>query len=204
MPFGLPNAPATFQRLIDAVFAGLKWRIRLPYLDDNIIHPPFWHRHLHDLRHVFDRLRQARLTLQPKKGKLACQTVILVFHVITAQGDIKRDPAKVKVVLKIPISKSLKEIHSFRGLTAYYRRFIQGYAKISFPLRQALQKDRKFEWTETMNHSFDKLKRLITSDPLVVCPNFDLPFFLQTDASLQGLGAVLAQKDNYGMEHAIA
>ena len=138
MPFGLSNAPATFQRFIDAVFAGLKWRICLPYLDDNIIHSPFWQSHLADLRQVFDRLRQAKLTLQPKKCKLACQTVTFVGPVITAHGNIKPDPAKVKAVLDFPIPASLKELRSFLGLTSYYRRFIQGYATISFPLRQAL------------------------------------------------------------------
>jgi transposase InsO family protein len=204
MPFGLSNAPATFQRFIDAVFAGLKWRICLPYLDDNIIHSPYWQRHLNDLRQVFDRLRQARLTLQPKKCKLACQTVTFVGHVITADGDIKPDPAKVKAVIDFPTPTSLKTIRSFLGLTSYYRRFIQSYAKISFPLRQALQKDRPFQWTEPMNRSFEELKRRVTSDPVVVCPNFDLPFILQTDASLQGLGAVLAQKDDTGVEHVIA
>ena len=97
---------------------------------------PFWHRHLDDLRQVFDRLRQARLTLQPKKGKLACQTVIYLGHVITAQGDIKPDLAKVKAFLEFSILTSLNEIRSFLGLTSYYRRFIQGYAKISLPLRR--------------------------------------------------------------------
>jgi precorrin-6B methylase 1 len=71
-------------------------------------------------------------------------------------------------------------------------------------LRQALQKDRQFKWTEPMNRSFEELKHRVTSDPVVVCPNFDLPFIFQTDASLKGLGAVLAQKDNNGVEHVIA
>ena len=152
---------------------------------------------------MFDRLRQAKLTLQPKKCKLACQTVIFVGHVITARRNIKPDPAKVKAALDFPIPASLKELRSFRGLTSYYRRFIQGYGTISFPLRQALQKDHQFEWTEIMNHSFNELRHRITIDPVVVCPNFDLPFILQTDASLKKLGAVLAKKDSDGLEHVI-
>ena len=164
---------------------------------DNIIHSPFCQRHLTDLRQVFDRLRQAKLTLQPKKCKLAYQTVAFVGHV-TVQENIKPDPAKVKAVLDFPTPTSLKELHSFLGLTSYHRLFIQGYSSISS------QKDHQLEWTEIMNHSFNELKHRITSNPVVVCPNFDLPFILQTDASLKGLGAVLAQKDSDGMEHVIA
>ena len=96
MPFGLSNAPVTFQRFIDAAFAGLKWRICLPYLDDNIIHSPFWQRHLTDLQQAFDRLRKAKLPLQPKKCKLACPAVTFVGNVLTAHGNNKPNPAKVK------------------------------------------------------------------------------------------------------------
>lgn len=138
------------------------------------------------------------ITLQPKKCHLACQRVTYVGHLVTAGGGVDPDPSKVECVANFPVPHSIKDVRSFLGLTSYYRRFIKDYARISYPLRQILQDNQKFTWTEDMQHSFDELRQRLTTAPVLTCPDFNQPFVLQTDASIKGLGAVLSQKTALG------
>lgn len=202
MPFGLCNAPATFQRLMDAILAGLKWTCCLVYLDDIIIYSESFEDHLKHLSMVFQRLQEAGLNLKASKCHFAKSYINYLGHVVSDQG-ISPDPKKVEAVKDFPKPKSLREVRSFLGLTSYYRRFIKDYAKIAVPINHLLKADVKFEWTLECQKAFEHLKDLLTKAPILSPPDFTEVFKLQTDASDQGLGAVLAQ-DIRNREHVIA
>jgi transposase InsO family protein len=202
MPFGLCNAPATFQRLMDAVLAGLKWTTCLVYLDDIIIFSKTFPEHLERLRGVFERIREAKLELKATKCHFARRDIAYLGHVVSEKG-IAPDPAKVRAVQDFPTPTTVKDLRSFLGLTSYYRRFVKNYAKISYPLYRLLEKNASFDWSVECQTAFAKLKTALTTKPILHTPDFTKTFKLQTDASDRGLGVVLSQNFD-GREYPIA
>ena len=195
MPFGLTNSPATFQRFMDAVLAGYKWKFLLVYMDDICVFSSTFDEHIAELKLVFDRLRESRLKLKPSKCHF-CQTKIkFLGHVVTNEG-ILPDPNKVKAVNNIPLPTNVKKLQSFLGLVGYYRKFVPNFANISSVLYQLTRMDAKFEWTDKHTEAIDTLKLHLNSEPILAHPNYDYPFYVQTDACIDGLGAVLCQKIN--------
>ncbi len=203
MPFGLCNAPATFQRLMDLILAGLQWTSCLVYLDDVIIVGKTFEEHLHNLRAVFDRLREAGLKLKPTKCALCRQEVNFLGHIVSADG-VATDPAKTEKVETWPIPTSRREVQQFVGLANYYRRFIKNFAEIAKPLHKLTEKTMQFKWTPQCQEAFDQLKRQLTTAPVLAFPDFNRPFTLDTDASDVGIGAVLSQTDDEGKERVVA
>ena len=195
MPFGLCNAPATFQRLMDTVLAGLKWQSCLVYLDDVIVFSNDFDKHLLDLHAVLTRLREAGLKLKAKKWHFCCEEVDFLGHVISNKG-IKANPKKLEVIKNWPVPETVKQIQSFLGLTGYYRRLVKDYALLELPLRNLTRNDVEFIMGEKELLSFNKLKEKLISDPILGLPNFsgEYPFEVHVDASDLGLGAVLCQK----------
>lgn len=124
MLYGLTNAPATFQRLIDVVLAVLKWQCCLVYIDDIIIYSPSFEQHLKNIKKVFEALRAANLTLKTSKCHFCRRATKYLGHVITHKR-IKPDPNLVKAVIDFPHPNTVKDVQSYLGLTGYYRRFIQ-------------------------------------------------------------------------------
>ena len=202
MPFGLCNAPATFQRLMENVLKGLQWKTCLVYLDDVIIYSKTPEEHLERLREVFGRLREAGLKLKPTKCQFFQHNVNYLGHVISEDG-VETDPDKIKTVTEWPIPISAKQVRSFLGLASYYRRFIQGFATIAAPLYRLTEKDAQFKWTDQCTEAFNRLKQLLTVAPVLAFPSFDEGFILDTDASNVGIGAVLSQVQD-GKERVIA
>ena len=202
MPFGLCNAPATFERLMERVLAGLQWQTCLVYLDDIIIFSKTFEDHLERMGTIFERLSGAGLKLKPKKCHLFQEKVLYLGHVVTKEG-ISTDPTKVDRVKDWPIPHSVKETRSFLGLCGYYRRFVKDFSKIASPLHRLTQKDSKFFWNSDCQTGFERLKNLLTTSPILTFPDFSLPFILDTDASGDGIGAVLSQVQN-GKERVIA
>lgn len=192
MPFGLCNAPATFQRLMERVLAGLHWSTCLVYLDDIIVFSKTAEQHLKQLEEVFDRLRNAGLKLRPAKCRLLQNSVHYLGHVISADG-IRTDPEKIASVANWPIPDSVKDLQSFLGLATYYRRFVKDFAQLASPLHALTQKGRQWAWTEDCNNAFFELKKKLVSSPVLALPDFSLAFVLDTDASGDGVGAVLSQ-----------
>ena len=192
MPFGLANAPATFQRLMDLVLSGLHWTHCLVYLDDVIVFAPTEEEHLRRLDLVLGRISKAGLTLKPSKCHWMKSSVKFLGHIISGKG-VMVDPAKVESVSNFPVPKNSTEVRSFLGLTSYYRRFIDDFASRSKALAELTKKKRIFKWTEEAQKSFDDLKTCLTTAPVLRCPDFNLPFKLYTDACDYGIGAVLAQ-----------
>ena len=203
MPFGLCNAPATFQRLMDLVLAGLQWSHCLVYLDDVIILGRSFVEHLHNLQAVFKRLREAGLKLKPSKCSLLQQEVQYLGHVVTQEG-VLVDPSKVEKVQTWPVPQSVQEVRQFLGFCSYYRRFIQNFAQIAKPLHRLTEKNAKFNWTAEAEKAFEHLRKQLSTTPVLVYPDFEKEFILDTDASDSGIGAVLSQVDSQGRERVIA
>ena len=203
MPFGLVNAPATFQRLMEIVLSGLARSVCVVYLDDVLVVGRTMTEHNANLSRVMDRLRKAGLKLRPGKCRFALTEVEYLGHVVSEQG-IRADPRKVKAVQQFPVPQDVKSLRSFLGLASYYRKFVPGFAKIARPLHALTKKDVPFAWSHNCQKAFNDLKELLSHSPLLVFPDFSKPFVLETDASGAGLGAVLAQKQEDGSVHPVA
>ncbi|CAF3827509.1 unnamed protein product [Rotaria sp. Silwood1] len=192
MPFGLSNAPATFQRLMDLILAGIKWQSCLVYIDDIVVFSSTFEQHLKDLSSVFDRLKTAGLTLKASKCDFCRKELKYLGHIITPDG-IKPDPGLIDSVKLFPQPTRLKDIQSFLGLTGYYRKFIKDYAKIRSH-QKSKRPPNNIEWSVECTIAFERLKTALTQAPILRAPNFNEPFILETDACDYGLGAVLTQE----------
>ena len=211
MPFGLSNAPATFQRLMEAVMGDLNFSALLLYLDDILVFSTTYEEHLQRLEVVFKRLRQHGLKIKPSKCHLLRTECKYLGHVVSAQG-VATDPSKTEVIWRWPRPTNERELRSFLGLAGYYRRFVKGFSKIAAPLHALLSKDgcqkgRKWrrptaqqqqvfqgKWSPDCTKAFEDLKRQLVSPPVLGYPDFTQPLIVETDASLDGLGAVLSQE----------
>ena len=203
MPFGLCNAPSTFQRLMETVLRGLARDICCVYLDDILVMGTTFEEHLCNLRCVFDRLRDAGLRLKPSKCYLARKEVEYLGYAISDCG-VAADPKKIKAVKEFPTPVNLKQLRSFLGLASYYRRFICNFSKVANPLFALTKKGVVYEWTKQCQDVFERLKDLLTTSPILAFPNFSKGFLLATDASGIGLGAVLSQVQEDGSIRPIA
>ncbi|CAM4476055.1 unnamed protein product [Lepidochelys olivacea] len=194
LPFGLRNAPATFQRLVDGLLAGLG-EYAVAYLDDVAIFSDSWADHLEHLQKVLERIREAGLTVKAKKCQIGLNRVTYLGHQV-GQETISPLQAKVDAIQKWPVPKSKKQVQSFLGLAGYYRRFVPHYSQIAAPLTDLTKKKQPnaVQWTRKCQKAFNKLKATLMSDPVLRAPDFDKPFLVTTDASERGVGAVLMQK----------
>lgn len=204
MPFGLCNAPATFQRLMQAVLSGLEGRTCFVYLDDVLVVSKTFEQHLQHLAEVFEQLKQAGLRLKPKKCLLIREEVPYLGHVISSTG-IKPDPRKLDTMKQYPAPTDVSKVRQFLGFSSYYRRFIPNFARIAHPLHRLTKKDVPFQWTVDCETAFQRLKDCLMSAPILSCPQCGpgKTFILETDASGLGLGAVLS-KEQDGEVHPIA
>ena len=192
MPFGLANAPATFERMMERVLSGLHWETCLIYLDDVIVFSKTFEEHIVRLHQVLTRLRNAKLKLSPTKCKLFRQQVEYLGHVVSKDG-VGTDPKKIEAIASWPTPRNQKEVRSFVGLCSYYRRFVRGFADIARPLHHAVELGTEFRWTDDCERAFQELKAVLTSPPILAYPEDAGAFILDTDASGEGLGAVLSQ-----------
>ncbi|GBN81789.1 Retrovirus-related Pol polyprotein from transposon 297, partial [Araneus ventricosus] len=200
MPFGLCNAPATFERLMETVLRGLSSEACLVYLNDIIIVGRTFEEHLNNLRKVFQRVQKANLKLNPKKCRFFQREVSYLGHVISAEG-VKTDPEKIKAVVDWPRPDKIHDVRSFLGLCTYYRRFVKIFSTIARPLHKLTEAKSNFNWTDECEKSFNSLKQALTSSPILTYPRTDKDFILDTDASNEGIGAVLSQ--NTGNEERV-
>lgn len=192
MPFGLKNAPSTFQRVMDNVLKELQGTVCLVYLDDIIVYSTSLQEHVENLKKVFQKLREANLKVQIDKSEFLRKEIDFLGHVVTTEG-IKPNPAKIHVIKEFPIPKSQKEIKSFLGLLGYYRKFIKDFAKLTKPLTQCLKKGKSVKLTNEYIKAFENCKDLLINDPILQFPDFSKPFVLTTDASNFAIGAILSQ-----------
>ncbi|KRX53637.1 Retrovirus-related Pol polyprotein from transposon 17.6 [Trichinella sp. T9] len=194
MPFGLCNAPATFQRLMETSLRGLVGSKCLVYLDDVIVFGRTAEEHTARLQEVLDRLRKVGLKVKPEKCQLMKRKVAYLGHIISEKG-IATDPSKTRAVKEWQAPSCVSELRQFLGLASYYRKFVNGFASIAAPLHRLLEGDADWKWTEDCQVAFDALKHQLTSAPILAYPDFRRRFLVDVDASGDGLGAVLSQKN---------
>lgn len=203
MPFGLTNAPAKFQRMMDAVLAGLKWKQCLVYLDDVLVISNTFEEHLCNLRQVWQRLRDAKLVVAPKKCHLCRPQVQFLGYVVSREG-ITTDPKKITAVKHFPIPVNRTAVKSFLGLASYYRRFICHFAARTYALTRLTCDNIAFHWDKEASEAFEDIKKALITAPVLRHPDFNQPFIIDVDACIVGLGAILMQKDKDGREYVIA
>ena len=193
MPFGLCNAPGTFQRLMMDIFKDFLRHFIEVFIDDFAV---FSDRksHLECLRKTFEKCRETGLKLHPGKCFFGMGSGILLGHVVSSTG-LQVDLEKVRVILTLLAPTSVKEIRGFLGCVGYYRRFIDGYAKRALPLTELLKKDAEFIWTGKRQQAFEDLKTQLSVSPILSVPNWTKEFHVTIDASSWCLGAILWQYD---------
>jgi len=202
MPFGLSNAPSTFERLMEKVLVGLQWQVCLIYLDDIIIYSRSCVEHVSRLEEVLKRIAGAGLKLKPKKCHFFCKEVLYLGHVVSAEG-ISTDPAKVQAVQDWGVPRDLTDVRSFLGLCSYYRRFIPKFSTIAKPLTKLTEKNVGFMWGTDQEEAWLELKQKLLTAPILAYPDPTREFIVDTDASAYGIGAVLSQVQD-GAERVIA
>ena len=212
LAMGLANAPATFQRCVDVIMGGLKWKCVLVYIDDVCVYSPTWEQHLLDLEQVFDRLSRHLLFVKPHKCCFGADSLQYLGHVVTRDG-LKPSTKHIDAVREFPTPTTKTQLKSFLGLASFNRAFIENFAKVTMPLRHLLSNDippnlhmpitltegqapiERSLWDEDCETSFKRLKHLLTTAPILAFPDWEQSFTLRTDASYDGLGAVLRQGD---------
>ena len=195
LPFGLCNAPASFERLMELVLRGLIWERCLCYIDDVVVFGRTFDSALDNLKIVVSRFREANLKLKPSKCVLFQTEVLFLGHIVNSQG-IKCDPQKIESVKNWPVPSSVSEVRSFLGLAGYYRRFIPSFSSIATPLTRLTRKGKRFKWSDACQEAFENLKEKLITAPVLSYPDRDSVFVLDTDASDTGIGAVLSQIQN--------
>ena len=207
MPFGLTNAPGVFQRLMQQVLSGLNPadgpEFVSVYLDDILVYSCSLQDHLGHLRVVIGKLVEVGLKLKPAKCHFARSELEYLGHVITRNA-LKTNPRLVQAVEELPHPRNVHEVRHFLGLASYYRRFIRDFARIAAPLHYLTKKDIQWLWTTECEFAFQRLKRLLTTAPVLAYPNFTKQYVLETDASIRDLGAVLSQKQADDKLHPVA
>ena len=204
LPFGLSNAPATYQRLMEQCLGDLNMKICAIYLDDLIIFSNSLEQHLERLDTVLRRLKECNLKLSPNKCKFLQTKVRYVGHIVSENG-VEACPEKLEKVRNWPTPKNGEQVRQFTAFAGYYRRFVKDFSKIAKPLTdlhpntcfkdgRKVTSSKQFQWGIEQQEAFEKLKLALTSPPVLGYADYKSPFEVHTDASQKGLGAVLYQQ----------
>ena len=202
MPFGLNNAPSTFQRLMDTLLRNMTWKYCLVYLDDVIVYSNDFSSHLKRLEVILARFEAAELKLKPSKCCFGMDEVNYLGYKISSKG-LQPDHSKTESIAKMPTPSSKDEIKRFLGMLSYYRRFIPNFSTTAACLFELTKDKVVFQWTREAENAFKILKQQLLQAPILLYPDFDLKFSIYTDASNVGIGAALTQVVD-GVIHPIA
>jgi hypothetical protein len=203
MPFGLCNAPATFQNLMNDIFSNHLDDFITVYLDDIMIFSKTKAEHEKHLRTTLDILRAHKLYAKKSKCEFSTSRVEYLGHIVSDKG-IEADPAKIRAIEEWPTPKNVTDIQSFLGLVGFYRRFIKNFSKIAAPMTRLIQKKVRFIWSNKEQDAFDALKKSMTTAPVLAIANPDLNLRVTADASDLALGAALEQINEDGKTQPIA
>ncbi|KAM0018968.1 putative nucleotidyltransferase, Ribonuclease H [Helianthus debilis subsp. tardiflorus] len=194
MPFGLTNAPAVFMDLMNRVCKPYLDKFVIVFIDDILIYSKGQEEHEQHLRLILELLRKEQLYAKFSKCDFWLREVHFLGHVVNKDG-IHVDPSKVDSIKNWPAPRTPKEIRQFLGLAGYYRRFIKDFSKIAQPLTLLTQKGVVYHWGNAQELAFQHLKDRLCSAPILSLPEGTDDFVVYCDASIQGLGCVLMQRD---------
>lgn len=190
--FGLTNAPAVFQNLVNDVLRDFLDRFVFVYLDDILIFSKNLEEHRVHVRAVLQRLLENKLFVKAEKCEFHSPLVSFLGYIL-AGGQVKTDPAKVKAVVEWPVPTSRKLLQRFLGFANFYRRFIRNYSQKAAPLIRLTSSKLPFIWSQEADAAFSKLKELFTSAPVLIHPDLSKQFIVEVDASDLGVGTMLSQ-----------
>lgn len=191
------NSGASFQKMVDTIFSGLKGVDLMVFIDDTCIASRSWNEHLSALKKVLTCVREAGLVIQPTKCNIGPDTITFLGHVISPK-EIHPDPEKVSALKRIATPTNVTEIKRILGLDSYYRRLIPNLASMSEPLINLTRKNVPFVWNDERKSSFESIKNSLSSDLCVACYDHKKETRLKTDACLIGIGGILQQKNDRG------
>ena len=195
--FGLAQAPAYFQRLVNEVLSGLT--LAFDYLEDILVFSPNMESHLEHLRLLFERLRSTDLKLKEVKCNFLKKHIQYLEHIVSEEG-ITPLPEKLDSIQKMLPPKTPKEVKQFLGLIGYYRKFVPRFSDLARLQNALTRKNVEFEWTPVCQESFDLLKASLMREPILTYPNPNLPYVLFTDASKDAWACVLTQEKMHTFE----
>ena len=190
MVMGLNNSAQTWQRLLTKVLSEMLFKSAIVYLDDILILSHNFNDHINHLRMLFNKFRDAKLRMNGKKCKFAVKQVKYLGHILPGAG-IAVDPAKTEVITKWPTPNTPSRVKSFVGVANYYMKFIPAYSQRSAALRQLVSKNKHFQWGPEQEKSFQDLKSALVTPPILQYPDSNREFYIETDASINGLSYVL-------------
>lgn len=204
LPQGIQTSPHVFSEIMEKCFHELINQCIVLYLDDVTTYTVSKNPvdHLNDLEKTFRCMSKHGIVLNPKKSHFFKEEILFLGYIV-ARESIKPNPDTVDKIKNYPLPKTIKEVRSFIGLASYYRRFVHNFAKIARPLHEQIKTTTRIAWNDEATNAFYKLKELLTSEPILAKPDFNKEFFVVTDASIEGLGAILTQKDDEDREHPI-
>jgi hypothetical protein len=193
VPFGIATGVQFLTRLLDKVFSDVKFKYVFHYLDDLVIYSDSFDEHLHHLREVFTRVRNAGLTVNPSKVKFATTQLSFLGHIISSSG-VPVDPNRAKSIMDFPPPRDVKGNARFIGMVNIFHKCIPHFAERASPLNLLRKKDIPFVWGSEQQNAFQDLKLAIINPPVLLMANFSRRFILQTDASSLAVAAVLLQE----------
>jgi hypothetical protein len=192
MPFGLTNAPATFQSCMNHVFNKQLRKHLLVFFDDLLIYSRTWEEHIQHVEQILAIMEDQSLYAKESKCEFGMTEVLYLGHIIGVKG-VQVHQEKIQAILDWPTPKTLTELKGFLGICCYYRRFVKGFSQLCAPLTD-LTKKGAFKWSSEAQLTFDKMKKVMSTCPVLALPDFGQPFTVECDASGEGIGAVLMQK----------
>ena len=203
MFFGMCNAPATFQRMMNEIFHDLINKYVVIYLDDIFIFSRDREEHVRHVQEVLKRIRENDLFCKPEKCKFFQKKIEYLGHIIS-EGHVEMDTTKVQAILDWPTPRRMKDVQKFLGFANFYRRFIRDFSKMAKPLTSLTKKEVKWFWGDDQQQAFDALKKAFTTTPIRIMPDPSKPYIIECDASDFATGAILSQRDDEGKTHPIA
>ena len=203
MPFGLRNAPATFQSFINMVLRPFLEKFVILYLDDILIYSKTKEEHHQQVHQVLEKLLENGLYAKLKKCEFDKDKVEFLGYVLSGEG-IATDPKKISSIKEWPKPTCVKDVQRFVGLCNYYRRFVKNFAMLAKPLHNLTKKNSKFIWTDACEKSFNELKNRLITSPILMHPNPEKPYIVECDSSNYAIGAILSQKDENNKLHPVA
>lgn len=199
MPFGLANAPAVFQRMMNKVLGSARYTEATAYIDDVLIYGKDEDECLGRLEKILKLLEDANLTLNLSKCEFLRDKVDYLGYEISAAG-IRPGDRKIKCVVDFPKPSNQHTTRQFLGLVGYFRKFIRNFAHIANPLTKLLKKDATWLWEEEQERAFEVLKSMLTDRPILAIYDYNAEHELHTDASKLGIGGILMQRSTTGKE----